>query len=71
MIRIKKLLSIMLALVVFVSGLVSASYASSYKDISDDAYYKDAVEALTLYGIVSGYDGSFNPSGYVTRAEFS
>lgn len=61
----------MLALVVFVSGLVSASYASSYKDISDDAYYKDAVEALTLYGIVSGYDGSFNPSGYVTRAEFS
>ena len=47
------------------------SFASQYKDIDDNASYKEAVEALTTYGIVSGYAGYFEPNALVTRAEFA
>ncbi len=45
--------------------------ASSYKDVDETAAYADSVEALTTYGIVSGYAGYFNPASHVTRAEFA
>lgn len=45
--------------------------ASSYKDVDETASYADSVEALTTYGIVSGYAGYFNPDSHVTRAEFA
>ena len=45
--------------------------ASSYKDVDETAAYADSVEALTTYGIVSGYAGYFNPGSHVTRAEFT
>ncbi len=54
------------------TGTVSISVSASiYKDVSDDAYYADAVEALSTYGIVSGYAGYYQPNDYVTRAEFA
>ncbi len=67
----KKILSLFL-IMVFVSGLFSASVnASSYKDVADGLYYTDAIEALTTYGVVSGFDKSFRPTANVTRAEFA
>lgn len=57
---------------VMVSGLVSIpSYASRYKDVDSSKYYADAVEALSTYGIVSGYAGYYQPNAHVTRAEFA
>ncbi len=56
------------------AALVMASvpaFASSYKDVEDGQYYTEAIESLTLYGVVSGYAGYFDPAAYVTRAEFS
>ena len=40
------------------------------KDFSD--YSFDAVEKISSYGLIKGYpDGTFNPKGFMTRAEFS
>ncbi len=68
---IKKLLSALLALS-FVLGLVIIpAEASSYNDVKNGMYYTEAIEALTTYGIVSGYAGNFRPNANITRAEFS
>lgn len=68
----KKLLSLFLAAMLISAALVPVSaFASSYSDVPDGAYYKSAVENLTIYGIVSGYNGTFDPDAYVTRAEFA
>lgn len=45
--------------------------ASSYVDVADGLYYTNAVEALSSYGIISGYNGSFRPGAKVTRAELA
>ncbi len=53
-------------------GAVSISVsASRYKDVTDDAYYTNAVEAISTYGIVSGFAGYYQPNAHVTRAEFA
>ncbi len=57
--------------ILFVVLCTAPTFASSYKDVDDGQYYADAVEALTTYGIVSGYAGYFEPSAHVTRAEFA
>ncbi|MBQ9757832.1 MAG: S-layer homology domain-containing protein [Clostridia bacterium] len=62
------------AFLVFSVLLSFASFsvsASTYRDVDDSSYYKEAVEALTTYGIVSGYAGYFEPNAHVTRAEFA
>lgn len=51
--------------------LAAMTFASSYKDVDDSKYYADAIEALTTYGIVSGFSGYFQPDAHVTRAEFA
>lgn len=66
----KRILTLLLCFIISSSFMTSA-FASSYADVPDDAYYKDAVESLSIYGIVSGFDGYFAPDAYVTRAEFS
>lgn len=45
--------------------------AATYKDVSETDYFANSVEALTTYGIVSGFAGYYNPGDYVTRAEFA
>ncbi len=45
--------------------------ASTYADVPDGEYYTQAVENLTLYGIIGGFAGYFDPNGTVTRAEFA
>lgn len=71
MIKMKKVFSAVIMIALTLSSITHPVCASNYQDVSDDKYYAEAIDALTLYGIVSGYDGKFNPDAYVTRAEFS
>ena len=44
----------------------------SYTDVKADAWYAEAVNALSSIGIIKGYeDGSFKPNQPITRAEFA
>ena len=65
----KKLLAMVLALVMTLSLAVSANAAfKDDKDISAD--YAEAVAVLDGMGVFKGYeDGSFKPTGDITRAE--
>lgn len=69
MIRVKRLLSIILAAVIAASAFTA--YAD-YSDVPEGAFYKDSVERLTDLGVISGMgDGTFAPDNLITRAEFS
>jgi len=58
--------------VAIVFGIISVNtFASEYYDVPGDAYYADAIRNLSIYGIVSGYNGYFNPDAFITRAEFA
>ena len=64
----KKLLAMVLALVMTLSLAVSASAFKDDKDISAD--YAEAAAVLDGMGVFKGYeDGSFKPTGDITRAE--
>ena len=66
----KKLLAMVLALVMALSLAVSANAFKDDKSISDD--YAEAVAVLNGMGVFKGYeDGSFKPTGDITRAEVS
>lgn len=48
------------------------AYASSFSDVTADAWYANEVGYMEKYGIVNGYaDGTFRPNAPVTRAEFA
>ena len=64
---LKKMITTVLILLM----IMPVAFASTYKDVDNSKYYAEAVEALSTYGIVSGYAGYFNPEKNVTRAEFS
>ena len=65
----KKILALILIIITLFSQ--SAFASSLYSDVESGAYFEDAVEALSIYGIVSGYGGKFSPYDNVTRAEFA
>ena len=67
----KKLVSLLLATVVAVTSVVIVC-ASSFKDVSDDAYYAEAAERMAREGILSGFgDGRYYGSLSVTRAQIA
>lgn len=68
---LKKFISVALSIMMSVSLMTVTAFASSYKDVDDSKYYAESIEALTTYGIVSGFAGYFEPSAHVTRAEFA
>ena len=53
------------------SGKTLSTKTTAFTDDSKIASYaKDAVHAMKKIGVITGYtDGSFNPTGYATRAE--
>lgn len=58
---------------IFYNLLLDQERSSSavYSDVSDHAWYSDAVQTLSALGVVQGYpDGSFQPDRSITRAEF-
>ncbi len=67
----KKSFLITLVFLFILSSLFVSADASSYVDVNDEMYYSDAIESLTRYGVISGYNGNFRPDAKITRAEFS
>ena len=67
----KKIITLILGLTMIFTMNTFPVSASSYVDVAEDSYYKDAVENLSIYGIISGYNGYFKPENNITRAEFS
>jgi hypothetical protein len=71
----KKILSLTLVLVLVLSSFSMAfadNHASTKFDDVEDEDIAIAVDRLSAFGIVDGYeDGSYKPEGMVTRAEFS
>ncbi|MBR2916253.1 MAG: S-layer homology domain-containing protein [Clostridia bacterium] len=65
----KRIISIVLTFIMLLS--FSTVFAGRYADVPDGAAYGSAIENLSNYGIVSGYNGSFNPGGNITRAEIA
>ena len=66
----KKFLSLVLALVMTMSLFTISAGATEYKDLTDKdkIQYPEAVAVLNKLGIITGYeDGSFNPTGSLTR----
>ncbi len=54
------------------SGLQNASATPSFRDISQDSRYFDAVNFLREREIITGYsDGTFGPEKKINRAEFT
>ena len=48
------------------------SQTNSYSDVKQGQWFNPAISTLSNAGIISGYpDGSFQPNGYITRAEFA
>lgn len=48
------------------------SQSNSYSDVKTGDWFNNAVSTLSNAGIIAGYeDGSFQPNGYITRAEFA
>ncbi|MCI2056289.1 MAG: S-layer homology domain-containing protein, partial [Oscillibacter sp.] len=66
----KKFLSLVLALVMTFSLVTISAGATEYKDLTDKSTitYSEAVAVLNKLGVITGYeDGSFNPTGSLTR----
>ncbi|MEE1012906.1 MAG: S-layer homology domain-containing protein [Clostridia bacterium] len=73
----KRILSLVLTIAMLASCLVTVAFAAEttkgkFSDVASDSGYATAVEALSLMGVINGYeDGSFRPDQNVTRAEFT
>ncbi len=73
----KRLLCLVLSLAMIIScaAMVTVSAEGTTKkltDVNDSEIYYDAVNTLSIMGIINGYeDGTFKPNQNVTRAEFT
>lgn len=48
------------------------SQKANFTDVKSEDWYEEAVKTLASKGIITGYeDGTFNPNGSITRAEFA
>ena len=48
------------------------SITNSYSDVSQNQWFNNAISTLSNAGIITGYkNGTFDPNGYITRAEFA
>ncbi len=67
----KKITALLLTIAFFATAIISV-VAVSFKDIPEDAYYKDAAVRMSERGILSGYgDGFYYGEESVTRAQIA
>ena len=72
--NLKRALSLALAMVMVLSMMVIGAGAASYDDFSDkdEIVNKEAVQMLVELGVINGKDdGTYDPTGIVTRAEMA
>ena len=72
--NLKRALSLALASVMVIGMMVVGASAASYDDFSDkdEIVNKEAVQMLVELGVIAGKDdGSYDPTGIVTRAEMA
>ena len=72
--NLKRALSLALALVMVMSVMIVGANAASYDDFSDkdEIVNKEAVTVLSTLNVINGKDdGSYDPTGIVTRAEMA
>lgn len=70
----KKLISLVLALMMCVSLMPSAFAAEAderFEDVPEDAWYIDELDYVLRYGVVDGVGDKFYPYELVTRAQFA
>lgn len=67
----KKVLSMILAFALVLTAFCATAYAASFPDVTEGHWAYSAVVRLADEGTVKGMpDGTFNPTGTVSRAEF-
>lgn len=68
----KKRISIIVALVLILTNLLSVVSFANFSDVPQESTYREAIITLTKLGVINGYDdGTFKPEGAITRAEFT
>lgn len=68
----KKRISLIVALVLVLTNLLSIAAFANFKDVSEESQYRKGIITLTKLGVINGYDdGTFRPEGEITRAEFT
>ena len=69
--NLKRILSLALASVMVMGMMVTGASAAKFSD-SEDITHTAAVDVMAALGIINGMDdGSFNPTGDVTRAQMA
>lgn len=70
--NLKKVLALVLACAMVFSIGVTATAATAFPDVAEDASYAEAVNILSALGIIQGDEnGNFNPDATITRAEMA
>ena len=69
MVNLKKVVSLLSAVSILSSLVVSTAFAGTFSDVPASAYYYEAVEALVDSGVIDGTKGTYNPAGNLQRDE--
>ena len=67
----KKLLITLMAMTMMFTTLLMPTYAMTFSDLDSGHWAYEYITTLTTNGVINGYtDGTFRPSGTITRGEF-
>lgn len=67
----KKLLITLMAMTMMFTTLLMPTYAMTFSDLDTGHWAYEYITTLTTNGVINGYtDGTFRPSGTITRGEF-
>jgi len=67
----KKVVTLMMTLIILSTILLMPVYAATFSDLETGHWAYEYITTLADSGVINGYtDGTFRPSGTVTRAEF-